>query len=371
MNVLNVITDSNIGGAGLVLVNYYKAADRTKFTHTVVVPRGSLLTERLRALDITVIELPDIGESSLNPRAISAFRRVMCETRPDIVHTHASMSARIAARLYGKCKIVYTRHCAYPQSRAKTTFPLKQALGFVNNRLSDRVIAISPAARDNLTDTGTEPRRITVMFNGVERVRTVTDEEKAVAQREYGIADGDFVVVMAARFVAEKGHAYALDAAARLRGLPIKIVLAGMGPTADEMKSDAAARELTNIVFAGFVSDLAPLYNIADAQLNCSYGTETSSLALLEGMSVGLPSVATDFGGNPFIVEDGVNGIIVQQRDGAAIADAISRIYGDAELRKRLGDGARDAYASRFTCEIMARNIERVYEDAARVGKGS
>ena len=62
------------------------------------------------------------------------------------------------------------------------------------------------------------------------------------------------------------------------------------------------------IIFTGFVDDVAPYCNIADLNLNCSWGTETASLALCEAMSLSLPSVVTDFGGNPYLITDGVNG---------------------------------------------------------------
>ncbi|MFR6187280.1 MAG: glycosyltransferase [Lawsonibacter sp.] len=69
-------------------------------------------------------------------------------------------------------------------------------------------------------------------------------------------------------------------------------------------------------------SDVAALLNILDVQLNASYGTEATSLALLEGMSLGLPTIASDYGGNPWLVTDGENGLLFPSRDSQAMAKA-------------------------------------------------
>ena len=115
-------------------------------------------------------------------------------------------------------------------------------------------------------------------------------------------------------------------------------------------------------MFTGFVKNVADYYNIADISLNCSWGTEASSLALAEGMSLGRPAVVTDFGGNPYMITDGVNGLVVPKRDSAAMAEAILKIVRSPELYRTLSDGARSEYKSKFTSDVMTRNLEALYE---------
>ncbi|MDR3311171.1 MAG: glycosyltransferase [Oscillospiraceae bacterium] len=365
LNVLNVITDTNIGGAGLVLVNYYRRADRERFAHAAVVPEGSRLAPRLRALGIETVELPGIADRSFDRGSIDIFLRLFRERKPDIVHTHASLSARIAARRYGKCGIVHTRHCAYTLPKRSKSFPLKQISGFINNRYSDAVIAVSPSAAKNLTDLGADPRKITVMMNGAERVRSLTAEERAAARLRFGIGFGDFVCAMAARFSPEKGHRVALDAAERLSGGTVTFLFAGDGAIFEEIKAEAARRGLTNCLFPGFEEDVAEVYGAADVVLNCSTDSETSSLAIIEAMSAGLAVVASDVCGNPVLLGGGECGILVPPGDGAALADAITRLEGDRVLLAQLGGEAERRYSARYTAEIMARNIENVYGKAA------
>jgi glycosyltransferase involved in cell wall biosynthesis len=363
IKVLNVISDANIGGAGHVLINFLKHSDRSAFSHTVALPENAALIEPLRGLGVEVVEVGGIAAKSASLKAVGGLREMISRLEPDVVHTHASLSARIAARQWGKCAIVHTRHSAYPQGLVKTMFPVKQVLGFINNRYSDIIIAVSPAARDNLTDTGTDLGKIVIVYNGVEPMRRLAPEEKAAARAELGIREGEFVCTIAARLVPEKGHAYVLDAAALLRDLPIRFIIAGTGPIEAQLRADAEARGLTCCIFTGFVEDVARIMNITDVQLNASYGTEATSLAILEGMSLGIPAVASDYGGNPYIVEDGENGLIVPQRNAKAMADTIRAFYDDSKMRALMGQAAFGIYGRRFTAEIMTAGIEKVYRE--------
>ena len=98
-----------------------------------------------------------------------------------------------------------------------------------------------------------------------------------------------------------------------------------------------------------------------DVNLNCSIGTETSSLALSEGMSLGVPCIATTFGGNPYMVTDGKNGFLVPERDPAAMAEKICALIDDPALRQKLSAGALAAYAEKFTASAMTRQLEDMY----------
>jgi glycosyltransferase involved in cell wall biosynthesis len=365
IRIVNVITDSNIGGAGLVLVNFMRNADKEAFSHCAILPKGSLLLPRLREAGIEIFEMEGIAERSFSPGAVGAFLRAFKELKPDVVHTHASFSARIAARLYGKCRTVHTRHCAFDIPRSRTVFPLRQIFGFINNSLSDVIVAISPAARDNLTATGASPGKIVTMFNGVEPVRALTDAEKSDIRRKYGVREGELVCAIIARLEPYKGHEYVLDAAESLQDLPVRFIFAGAGSDEERMREKSREMGLHNCIFTGFVQDVWEIENIADIQLNASYGTETSSLSLLEGMSLGTPAVVSDFGGNPYLIADGENGLVVPRRDADALAGATRRLYDDPEERARMSRRAKEIYEERFTAEAPVRKVEAIYAKLA------
>jgi glycosyltransferase involved in cell wall biosynthesis len=353
LKIINIITDVNIGGAGMVLINYFRTANLTEFEHCVVLPKDSLLKPRLDALNVRIIEMDGIAAQSFSASAIGKFTRLFKAERPDIAHTHGCLTARVAARLRGGIRIVFTRHCVGINAMRGG-----RAAGVLHNMFSDKIIAISHPARDELLAVGTKESKIVTMYNGVPPVRELSDEEKSEVKAEYGIADGDFVCSVIARLEEVKGHKYILEAARLLEGYPIKFIIAGTGSIEKELKADASA----NCVFTGFVEDVARVLAVSDIQLNASVGTETSSLSLLEGFSAGVPAIASDFGGNPHLIRDGKNGLIVPVRDGNAIANAVLSLYNDRPRLKSMGENAKAIYRAEYTSEVMAENINSVYK---------
>ena len=164
IKVIEVSTDTNIGGAGRVLLILLKELDRTKFDVSVILPENSLLKPEIEKLGVKITEVKGIADKSLDIASIKLLKKIFCEEKPDVVHTHASMSARIAARLSG-CKVVYTRHSVFPPAKAISHGIGKVVNGIVNNSFSDRIIAVAEAAKDNLTDTGVCDKKIDVILN--------------------------------------------------------------------------------------------------------------------------------------------------------------------------------------------------------------
>ncbi|MGM9652666.1 MAG: glycosyltransferase [Eubacteriales bacterium] len=372
IRVLHFISDSNIGGAGRLLVHCLRCIDRSRFSVAVVLPRGSALVPLIRDTGTETIEV-DAGRDTSHERgAIRAFCRIIRAQKPDIVHTHSAFDARVAAWLCGVKSRIYTRHSVFEPSRRLTTFPGRQLAGFINNTLATRIIAVADAAADNLTATGVRADKITVILNGVEPVRTTSGAERAALRRSLGIGESDFVCGISARFEPYKGHADLLKAAETVCAArsDIRFLLMGTGSTEEETRRAAHEAGLDgNVIFTGFVPDVAPYYNIMDLSLNCSYGTEATSLALIEAMSLGLPAVVTRFGGNPGVIRDGENGLLTPVRDSGALAAAILRAASDPALYAALSDGARRIFQEKFTAAAMTRQIEAVYEaEAARCG---
>lgn len=364
MRVTHVITDTNIGGAGRVLLSLLKNRDSTRFEMSVILPRGSLLKPEIEALGCKAVEAGHIADRSLSFAAVSEMSRLLRAERPDVVHTHASMSARIAARRLG-CGVVNTRHSVFDTPGYKKAFPYKTLSGLVNNYFSDKIIAVSPAAKDNLVEIGVDPAKITVIFNGADQVQRLNADEKARIRERYGIAETDFVCAIIARLEKVKGHEYIIAACKKLPP-GIKVIIAGTGSEEENLKT--AAQGLDNCIFAGFVKEIHEIENIMDVQLNASYGTEATSAALLEGMSLGVPAVVSDFGGNPYVIENGVNGIVVPRRDADAICGAIAELK-DAPLRhKEMSENCRKIFGERFTSRAMTAATEKLYAGMLATG---
>lgn len=369
IKVLNIVTDTNIGGAGRLLIQYLKCFDRSKFDIVIAVPSGSELIPLINEVGYRTVETEFSHDKSWEKGAVGEYKRIIREEKPDIVHTHSSLAGKVAAYLCGvRCRI-YTRHCAFEMPRRLTSFPGKQINGLVNNTLSTAIVAVAQAAADNLTETGVSEKKITVIINGVEPMREISTEERSVFRKSLGIGEDEFVCLISARLEDYKGHSYLIDTAREVRDSlngerKVRFIFMGDGSIRSELEKSASEKGVDDIImFTGFVSDVAPYCNIMDLNLNCSWGTETSSLALSEGMSLRKPAVATDFGGNPYMVTDGVNGLVVPKKNSSAMAQAILKIVRDRELYEKLSEGAYSEYTKKFTSKAMTKKLEELYEN--------
>ena len=98
IKVLNIISDTNVGGAGRVILNYLKYMDRDRFEVSVALPQGSLLKPQLEPFGIPIYEVDGMADKSLDWKAIKKLKQVIRLSGADIVHTHGSMSGRIDGR---------------------------------------------------------------------------------------------------------------------------------------------------------------------------------------------------------------------------------------------------------------------------------
>ena len=214
IRILNIISDTNIGGAGRVILNYLRYADRNKFETLVAIPRGSLLKPLLEEAEVTVYEVDGMADCSYASQDVKALQALIRRVKPDLVHTHGALSGRIAAK---RCHVpvVYSRHSAFPVP-AKLKYPPGRWVNkLLNEHYADHIIAVSPATRDNLTEGGISPKKITVVMNGVAPVSPISDGEKAALRRSLGLEPDVFTFGILARIEDYKGHLYLVYAADR------------------------------------------------------------------------------------------------------------------------------------------------------------
>ncbi len=362
IKILTIMTDATLGGAGRVVLQTLRCLDRTRFEMVVAVPSGSALVALVEELGYRVIQTEKGHDRSWERGAVAEYKKIIRAEKPDIVHTHSSLAGKVAAWLLGVPVRIYTRHCVFEMPRRATTFPGKQISGLINNTLSTAIIAVAHAARDNLLETGVDPKKITVIINGVEPLPVLSAEEKAAFRRSIGIGEEEFVCLLSARMEVYKGHSYLLEAAKKLQGKPVRFILMGDGSCKADLEQQAKDLGIEEMVhFTGFVMDVVPYCNICDLNLNCSYGTEASSIALAEGMSLAKPAVVTDFGGNPYMITDGLNGLIVPQKDAEALAEGILRVMEDQALYQKLSAGASAEYEEKFNARAMTAQLEELY----------
>lgn len=358
-NIYQVVSDTNVGGAGRYLLNYVENFSRDKYNVTVIIPENSMLKPLLdKFSDITVIEAPYMSDKSYDRRCVKVLKKIFLDGHAHIVHSHASLSARIAARQAKVGKIIATRHCI----ESKGKFPLSVVKSFLNNLLCDIYVAVSDTVVDNLLDSGIKKEKIRAIANGVKPITIISNEEKAKLRNKLGIGD-EIVFGMFARLEEIKGHKFFIEAAKQFinRGGKGKFLIVGDGSLLNELK--AQAKDVSEVIFTGYVEDTTELLNITDVNVNAS-ASEAMSLAILEAMSLGKPTIATNVGGNPQIVISEKNGILVEYGDPDGMAEAFFKLS-DKDFYKSCAEYSSDLFESKYTSEIMVNNLEKLYEEVS------
>lgn len=359
MRIIEAISDTNIGGAGILLLNRLACTDTEKYQTTVILPKGSMLMERVCALGIKCVEIDCKGDASFDIHAMKEYRRVIKRISPDIINCHGCLSARVAAKTCGVPVKICTRHCVYPISfREKIFAPF-------NNILSEHFIAVAHSAKQNLVDMGVDKSKISVIINGASPLRRIDDEEREALKNKLQISDNTTVLGFCARLEGCKGHDWFIEVLRELSEHNVDFValLIGDGSQRQNLielceKSGVSER----VIFCGFVKDVAPLMNIVDVNINCSVGTETSSLALSEGMSLGLPAVVSDYGGNPYMIKHGVNGFVCHQGDHLKMAEYIETLIKDKKQYENMSVQARKRFEDELNAEAMTAQTNRLYD---------
>jgi glycosyltransferase involved in cell wall biosynthesis len=299
--------------------------------------------------------------------------RVAQKRRATIMHGHwvvpggviaslARPSLPLVVSLHGSDVFVAER-LAPARSAARRTFDRAGFVTACSSDLAKRAIAL-----------GAPTDRVEVVPYGVNAGRFAPDPAmRAVRRSSLGIAADVPVVFTAGRLVRKKGFEYLIDALARIEMTPAPVLaIAGTGDLADELQARsrgagvaARVRFLGNLPqdqVAGWfaAADVAVVPSVRDAAGNVDGLPNTA----LEALASAAPLVATTAGGLASVVEDGRTGLLVPERDAAALARAIETLLKDAPLRRTLGAAARAMIEARYGWDAVAARFETAYDRA-------
>ena len=214
---------------------------------------------------------------------------------------------------------------------------------------------------------------VRLIYNGVDLQRYDHQEPCCTLPEEYGMEPGSQIVGVVARLEPEKGHPTLLEAwPGVLRAVPdAYLLIVGEGSRRDAL--EAQARELRiahRVVFTGRRDDVPAVTAALDVAVLPSY-REAQGLTILEAMALSRPVVASNVGGIPEMIEDGVTGLLVPPHDADALAAAIVRLLSDHPYADTLGRAGHDLVHDRFCIELMVDAVETIYDDGARAVRPS
>lgn len=337
-------------------------------------PANAAVRGRLE-LAAPFVALPIVGAMAAPGEDARTLRRLSAVLRSgafDVVHTHAQkggLLGRLAARragvpsIYTPNSLVYRTQAVRPRPGARARFVLGRSVERALGRHTAAIVAVAEHERRTAIEDGlAPPERIHVINNGVHcDVRAEPDPRLTEFRGE-----GPLLGFMAG-LRDQKGLPTLLDALEILAGggQAPRFAIVGngelLGYVEDRVRS-TALRDTTLVL--PFASAAEAYLSALDAYVLPSYW-EGLPIAVLEAMALGVPVVATAVDGTPEAVEHGQTGLLVPSHDAQALADALSTIGGDAELRARMGARAREVALERFTVEEMVAKTLDLYRTTA------
>lgn len=331
----------------------------------VVCKPGNLLYEKCRSAGVPVrpIDFPPQGKLLAH---ILKLKSIIREQRSQIVHTNSNYdrtAGGFAARLTRAVHVTNV-HSFHSLSHNITHW-------LRNTQATDHFIVDGACVKDLLVREDHIPaEQITVVYLGVdpEAMRRL-DAARTKIRAEFGFSGAETVIGNVARLVPFKGQEFLLRAFAEVqRKHPAsRLLLIGDGELLDMLIGLARTLQVDkHVVFAGFRDDLQAVYSAIDIYAHASVegGGETFPFAVLQALATELPVVATQVGDVAEMVQDGLSGFLVSERDVNELAANLASLVGDASLRQQMGRAGRELLLRRFTVDSMVDTVEELYNSA-------
>ena len=370
MKVIHLISGGDSGGAKTHVLSLLQQLNQT-ITVQLVCFRDGPFAQEARSLGIPT----EIMGGNNIPRLRRQLAAYIREGGYQIIHCHGSRANMVGALLRRSTglPVVSTVHSDYRLDYMGR--PLSHlTFGTINTwalHQLDYRIGVSDAMVDLLISRGFPPDRFYTIYTGIDYTPAPQQGDRLEYLRSLGVdADADSVVVgIAARLNPVKdmstlvrGFAAAYQACPRLR-----LVIAGDGPELEKLTQ--LARELgveRQVTFAGWISGgMDRFYAALDINALTSL-SETFPYALLEGIRFHLATISTAVGGIPYLIDQDVNGYLIQPGDWQALGKHLAALGRDDDLRRRLGDKLYEKASAKFSIQRMVDTQLHIYEEILR-----
>lgn len=280
----------------------------------------------------------------------------------DVIHCH-----QYTPWVYGwlgalgtKAKVVFTEHGRFHPDKHRRKARL---INPILAQFTPAIVAISEATKRALVEYEYLPEgKIQVIYNGIKPL-TKSIEAAAAVRKKLGIPIEAFVAGTVSRLDPVKNQQMMLKAFKLfLQKHPGSyLLMVGDGPDKGLLVNLADDYGISSrVIFTGFID--APLHYLSAMDLFLlSSHTEGTSMTLLEAMSLQIPAIATEVGGNPEIITRNLTGMLTKPDDERSFANAMAELAESSELRKNMGEKSSQRFAEKFSAKVMKQHYLALY----------
>lgn len=364
IRVLQLTANLGMGGLERVVINLCKNINVDMYDVSVccLKYKGKLARE-LEDIGMPVHLLPQVTKRP-DYTAFWRLKKILLQEKPDLVHTHnanAFIDGAMASCLAGVPALINTDHARkFP---GRWTERMMEA---VCARKADKFVAVSEETKKNLMRYERIPAaKIEVIRNGIDGKDYDIEIDVQKKKEELGLLGFDHVVGLGVRLTPQKGIAHLIEAAPLVLAMFPKtaFLVAGKGYLRESLMELAIQRGVSShFHFIGPRLDLPEILQTLDVYVLPSEW-EGLPLALLESMAASRAIVATRVGGNPYVIEHGRTGLLVESKDVKGLAEAVCRLLSNYEERGRLGINAQKRFYQGFSVQHMTGKYEELYSE--------
>jgi len=366
--IAHVVYRLAIGGLENGLVNLVNRMPADRFRHTVVCLAG--FTEFRRRIERDDVEIYSVDKQpGKDFGAYLRMWRLLRRLRPALVHTRnlgtidmqwIALAARVPCRVHGE----HGWEAADPNGQSKRALRIRRFC----RRAIHRYVAMSQDISAWLkASVGVPAARIEQIYNGVD-IERFRPDGPLPADLPWQRTASSFTVGTVGRLDRVKNQLALLTAFARLvaegpaeRRAEWRLLIAGDGPMADELRARAVELRIDDLVWmAGAREDVPQLMRALDVFVLPSMN-EGISNTILEAMASGRPVIAARVGGNPELIQDGVTGSLYDDRDPEGLAQALRRYRDTPGLAAAHGAAGRARVRERFSIQAMVNGYTDFY----------
>lgn len=351
----------SLGNGGAEKIVFYLASliDKTQFKCTVIVLYGRSSVDPIYEAFVQE-NSPNLHFQFLNKKggfdlkAVMKLRQLIKQEKPDIIHSHLSAVLYIGLAV-GRTSNIRCLHTVHTLADTELPKAIRIACKWFYRTKRIQPIAIGQVVKESLEqEYGLQPSYIPVIYNGVDVSRYQVEPRN----RE----EPPFIIVNVAGLRPPKNHKLLIHAIAEIpEHFDYKVYLLGDGELREECEAEVRRLGLSDrISFEGAV-DNVPDYL---ARANCfalSSDYEGFSLAMVEALCAQLPIVSTRSGGSVELVQDGVNGYLVDVGDAKQLSLAIRKLMSDPQLAREFGKKSLEL-SKKFDVKTMVRSYEDLYQ---------
>lgn len=299
--------------------------------------------------------------------AIKQIRKIVKKISPDIVYAHSTKAgALVRIALIGiHIPVIYNPHgWAFNIVQSKKKELAYKLIEKVQIPFTKKVVCISEAEKNSAIQNHIcSTNKIQIITNGVDF--ELLDQAKKITRKDLGIPEDAFVVGQVGRLTEQKSPDVFVEMAEKIKEvIPNSFfVMVGDGNLESKVRSLIKAKELEDsFLITGWVNNPTSYLNCFDVATLLSRW-EGFGLALVEYMYGSVPLVSTKVDAIPYVVDDGVDGLLVEPNSANEAAQAVIRIYEDPTLANKLVTNGLNMAKEKYDIRRVVKQTQQLYQD--------